>query len=235
MQRLAFRDIYKNHGLITEMGRDQVGPLDTDTGTCIPAQKPQVQHKIPQKFISISSGSPHTFWESSLTGASFFSFFLLLPFRCGLVNVSKRSELWRLKERFIVCSEGSWLPWRDLWKISWHFNKNNDREIIPTTSNYYQLQAEFKAMKVFNFLWLYRIMIIQIIILPVLSVPVNPSFRPVGHFLFSLLSLHFPVTGFEFKCYFQDRIQASSYRKHSLFPLVSSCSKTIRRDLTLRV
>lgn len=54
-------DIYKNHGLITEMGRDQTGPLDTATATCISAQNPQVQHKIPQKFISISSGSPDTF------------------------------------------------------------------------------------------------------------------------------------------------------------------------------
>lgn len=104
VQRFNFRDIYKNQGQITAMGGDQTCLLDTDTATCISAQNPQVQHKAPQKF-NTRSGSPHTLYLLEL---HLFSFFFLCPFQCWLVNMSKCSELWRLKERFIVtvCSQG---------------------------------------------------------------------------------------------------------------------------------
>lgn len=137
-----------------------------------------------------------------------FSFFLLCPFQCWLVNMSKCSELWRLKERFIVteCSQGFWLYWWDLWKISWHFYKNNNIEIKPTTSR--QILRQWRQFICYDctVLWLYRLSYCQCS----WSLPIQLCFRPVCHFLFSLLSLHFPVTEFEFKYNFQDKIQESS-------------------------
>lgn len=175
-------------------------------------------------FRRVHSPKPHF---------SFSVFLLLIPFWCGLVNVSKCSELWKMKERFRVnvCSEGSWLPWWDLWKISWHFNKNNDREIIPPISRQNLRQWRYLTFCDCTELWLYRLSSRQCS--QSLSIQVSGQWAIFCFLCWAFISL---LLGLNSNVIFRTEFKkVLTNRKHSLFPLVSSCGKTIQRDLTWRV
>lgn len=153
---------------------------------------------LPTLFRRVHSLEPHLF-----------SFSLFCPFQCGLVNVSKCSEFRRLKEGLIVtvCSRGFDFPDGTYGKYHGIFIRIMT-EIIPTISTQDLRKWRYFICYDSIELWLYRLSSCQCS----QSLPIQMGFRPVSHFLFSLLSLHSPVTGFEFKCNFQDRIQESSYK-----------------------
>lgn len=101
---------------------------------------------LPTLFRRVHSLEPHLF-----------SFSLFCPFQCGLVNVSKSSELWRLKERFIVtvCSRGFDFPDKTYGKYHGSFIRIMT-EMIPTISRQNLRKWRYFICYDGIELWLYR-------------------------------------------------------------------------------